>query len=75
MNDGKPAYVYNYFGLKSYTIEAPNAIKNSKAEIKLEFAYDGDGTGKGGLAKLYIDGVLDRTIPLGAPIAPTSIFE
>ncbi len=56
MNDGKPAYVYNYFGLESYTIEAPTAISNPKAEIKLEFAYDGDGAGKGGLAKLYIDG-------------------
>jgi arylsulfatase len=56
MNDGKPAYVYNYFGLESYTIEAPKAIKNSKAEIKLEFAYDGDGTGKGGTATLFVDG-------------------
>ncbi len=56
MDNGKPAYVYNYFGLQSYTIKAPNAIKNSKAEIKLEFAYDGDGTGKGGTATLFVDG-------------------
>ena len=56
MNEGKPAYTYNYFGLKRYTIEAPNAISNSKAEIKLEFAYDGDGAGKGGMATLYVDG-------------------
>ena len=56
MNDGKPAYVYNYFGLEYFTIEAPSAIKNSKAEIKLEFAYDGDGAGKGGMATLFVDG-------------------
>ena len=31
-------------------------ITNSKAEIKLEFAYDGDGTGKGGTATLFVDG-------------------
>ena len=56
MNNGKPAYTYNYFGLKRYTIESSKAITNPSAEIKLEFAYDGGGTGKGGLAKLFIDG-------------------
>lgn len=56
MNNGKPAYTYNYFGLESYTINAPNKITNPKAEIKLVFDYDGDGNGKGGLATLFVDG-------------------
>lgn len=56
MNDGKPAYTYNYFGLESYTVESPTAINSPNAEIKLKFDYDGGGTGKGGLAKLYVDG-------------------
>lgn len=56
MNNGKPAYTYNYFGLQRFTIESSKAITNPNAEIKLEFTYDGGGAGKGGLAKLFIDG-------------------
>ena len=56
MSNGKPAYTYNYFGLQRYTIEAPTAITNSSADIKLIFEYDGGGNGKGGLAKLFVDG-------------------
>lgn len=56
MNDGKPAYTYNYFGLESYTIMSPKALTSGDAEIKLEYEYDGDGTGKGGTAKLFVDG-------------------
>ncbi len=56
MNNGKPAYTYNYFGLESYTITAPMAITSDRAEIKLQFDYDGGGTGKGGTAKLFVDG-------------------
>ena len=69
MDNGKPAYTYNYFGLDRYTVTAPKSITNSNAEIKLEFIYDGDGIGKGGLAELYVDGVkvaegrIDKTQP------------
>ncbi len=69
MDNGKPAYTYNYFGLTRYTIEAPNALSNTDAEIKLEFEYDGGGTGKGGTARIYVDGNLvaegrvDKTQP------------
>ena len=56
MNDGKPGYTYNWFGLKKYAIESPVAIKSNKAEIKLTFTYDGGGTGKGGTATLFVDG-------------------
>ena len=56
MDDGKPAYTYNWFGLERYTIASPKAINKPNAEIKLQFDYDGGGTGKGGLATLYVDG-------------------
>lgn len=56
MNEGKPAYKYNWFGLDSYTIESPVAVQTDKAKVKLTFDYDGGGIGKGGLAKLFIDG-------------------
>ena len=69
MKNGKPAYTYNYFGLESYTVESSKTINSSSAEIKLEFIYDGDGAGKGGMAKIFIDGEqvaegrIDKTQP------------
>jgi arylsulfatase len=56
MDNGYPAYTYNYFGLQRYTVKAPSRITKKSAEIKLDFAYDGDGTGKGGTATIYVDG-------------------
>jgi len=56
MDNGKPAYTYNYFGLESYTITSPTKLTKENAVIKLDFVYDGNGTGKGGLATLYVDG-------------------
>ena len=69
MDNGKPAYTYNYFGLESYTVESSKKIKNPNAEIKLEFEYDGGGNGKGGMATIFVDGVevakgrIDKTQP------------
>lgn len=56
LNDGKPGYTYNWFGLDRYTIESPVAIDSDKATIKLTFDYDGGGIGKGGAAKIFVDG-------------------
>jgi arylsulfatase A-like enzyme len=56
MDDGKPAYTYNWFGLELYTVKSSKAIPKGSAEVKLDFAYDGDGLGKGGMATLYVDG-------------------
>ena len=56
MADGKPAYTYNWFGLDIYTVKSSKAIPKGSAEVKLGFAYDGGGLGKGGMATLYVDG-------------------
>ena len=56
MTDGKPGYTYNWFGLERYTIEAPSAVNADQAKIKLAFDYDGGGIGKGGTARLFVDG-------------------
>jgi arylsulfatase len=47
MDNGKPAYTYNYFGLERYTITSPTKLTKENAEIKLDFVYDGNGTGNG----------------------------
>ncbi len=56
MNEGKPGYTYNWFGLERYTIEASRPIQGDRAKVELAFEYDGDGVGKGGLARLLVDG-------------------
>jgi len=70
MKDGKPAYTYNFLGLKSYTVSAPNAIPAGSVTIKLDFKYDGGGAGKGGKATLSVNGKtvaegrIEKTQPL-----------
>jgi arylsulfatase len=69
MDGGKPAYTYNWFGLEKYTISSDEALPAGPAEVKLKFAYDGGGPGKGGLATLYVNGEkvsegrVERTTP------------
>jgi arylsulfatase A-like enzyme len=55
MKDGKPAYTYNWVGLQEYTINGSERIASGKAQVTLEFAYDG-GRGKGGMATLFVNG-------------------
>ena len=53
---GKPVYCYNFFGLERYYIEGTEPIPAGTHQVRMEFAYDGGGLGKGGTASLYIDG-------------------
>lgn len=68
--EGRLKFVYNFLGLESYSIEAPDALPSGKHEVRLEFAYDGGGLGKGGTASLLIDGEkvaegrIDQTVPV-----------
>jgi arylsulfatase len=47
---------YNVLGIKSYAIEATKPIPTGKTQVRMEFAYDGGGSGKGGTVTLYSDG-------------------
>jgi arylsulfatase len=53
---GKPAYAYNYLGARRTTVASQTALPAGKATIELDFAYDGGGPGKGGLATLSVNG-------------------
>jgi len=71
MDNGKPAYTYNWFGLDSYTVTSSKAIPKGSAEVKLDFAYEGgDELGKGGIATIYVNGEkvaegrIEKTIPV-----------
>lgn len=70
MKDGKPVYTYNYLGLAQYTVEGKSKLPAGSKTIKLDFAYDGGGRGKGGMATLSVDGQavaegrIEKTQPL-----------
>lgn len=55
-NDGKAKFVYNVLGIKSFDIQATSPIPSGKTQVRMEFAYDGGGFGKGGTVTLYSDG-------------------
>ena len=56
MKDGKPAYTYNHVGLHEYTVTGTQALAPGKATIVVDFAYDGNGRGKGGTATITVNG-------------------
>ena len=70
MKAGKPIYVYNFIGLERTSVASPQALPAGKSTVRLEFAYDGGGLGKGGLATIYVndkkvaEGRIERTQPM-----------
>jgi arylsulfatase len=54
--DGVPAYDYNFLGLERFSVKSSRQLEPGKSTVKLDFAYDGVGVGKGGLATLFING-------------------
>jgi len=56
VKDGRPAYTYNHVGLNQYTVNSGERLAPGKATITLDFAYDGNGRGKGGTATISING-------------------
>jgi arylsulfatase len=70
VNNGKPAYDYNFLGLQRFTVASKKKLKPGKATIRFEFAYDGGGLAKGGLGTLYVndkkvaEGRIEHTQPM-----------
>jgi arylsulfatase len=53
---GRPKYCYNLLGLQSFFVEGETPIPPGQHQVRMEFAYDGGGLGKGGSASLHVDG-------------------
>jgi arylsulfatase A-like enzyme len=70
LNDGKPAYCYNLFGLQRFKAYGEEKVPPGEHQVRMEFTYDGGGLGKGGDVSLYLDGEqvgtgrVDATVPL-----------
>jgi len=55
MKDGKPEFTYNFLGLDRYVVSSTEKLPEGTVTVKLDFAYDGGGLGKGGKATIYVD--------------------
>jgi arylsulfatase len=70
MKGGRPVYTYNFLGLQRFTVAAAKPLPSGKARVRFDFAYDGDGLGKGGLGTIFVDdakvaeGRIERTQPI-----------
>jgi arylsulfatase A-like enzyme len=68
--DGKPAYCYNLFGLQRFKVYGRSPLPAGEHQVRMEFAYDGGGLGKGGDVSLFVDGEkvgegrIDGTVPM-----------
>jgi arylsulfatase len=71
LKDGKLKYGYNLASLSHSYVEASEPVPAGIHQIRMEFAYDGGGLGKGANIALYVDGAkvgeghLEATIPIG----------
>jgi arylsulfatase len=54
--NGKLKYCYNLLGIRYFYVEADEPLDKGEHQVRMEFAYDGGGLGKGGTATLYVDG-------------------
>src|SRR5215510_5046534 len=52
---GKLKYCYNLLGIHHFYAESAGPIPTGSQQVRMEFAYDGGGLGKGGTASLFID--------------------
>jgi arylsulfatase A-like enzyme len=70
LHEGRPAYCYNLFGLRQFKVYGDAPLTEGDHQVRVEFAFDGGGLGKGGTATLYADGAtvgesrIDATVPM-----------
>jgi arylsulfatase len=66
---GKLKYCYNWGGFKHFIIEGATKLAPGEHQVRMEFAYDGGGLGKGAEVTLYLDGQKDGEGVVGATLA------
>jgi arylsulfatase A-like enzyme len=53
---GKLKYCYNLLGINYFYAESDGALPAGEHQVRMEFAYDGGGAGRGGTVTLFVDG-------------------
>jgi hypothetical protein len=56
LKEGRPTFVYNFLGLQEFKVSAQDAVVAGKANVRMNFDYDGGGMGKGGMASIQVNG-------------------
>jgi arylsulfatase A-like enzyme len=56
LHEGRPTYCYNLLGIARFKVAGSEPLASGEHQLRMEFAYDGGGLGKGGDAVLYVDG-------------------
>lgn len=70
IREGRPVFVGNFLGRSVTRVTSESALPEGKVEVRAEFAYDGNGYGKGGTLSLSVNGKkvgegrMERTQPL-----------
>jgi arylsulfatase A-like enzyme len=66
---GIPVYHYNWMGHEHYRVAGAQPLPSGRVSLKLVFDYDGGGLGKGGAARLLVNGRgvaqgrIEKTVP------------
>jgi arylsulfatase len=69
VKDGKLVYHYNWFERERTNLISKTALPKGKSTVTMEFAYDGGGLGKGGVATIGIDGKVVGTTRIENTVA------
>jgi arylsulfatase A-like enzyme len=70
LHQGRPTYCYNFFGLQRFKVRGEEPVSPGEHQVRMEFAYDGDGLAKGGDVTLRVDGDkvgegrVEHTVPM-----------
>ena len=56
VKDGTPIFAYNYLGLTNTKVAATSKLPSGTSTLKMDFAYNGGGRGKGGTVTLSVNG-------------------
>ena len=68
-NEGTLKYCYNFYNIERTYVAGTTPLQAGTHQVRMEFAYDGGGQGKGGQVTLYLDGAaigsgrIERTEP------------
>jgi len=55
-HEGKLKYCYNYGGFGNTFVTSKEKLSPGQHQVRMEFAYEGEGLGKGGTVSLFVDG-------------------
>ena len=81
LDHGVPVYTYNYLGLEKFTVRGSKELAKGNNHVVFDFAYDGDGLGKGGVMTIKVgdnsfgQGRIEKTQPVVISTESTGVGQ